>query len=187
MGCIRFRNDQITFDHRVDALLHFQFRHGCSRLFLDARNRFEQGLGNMLFAQGLWWSLDFLTGEILMNGTGRSAPTSDGLDHERRSGGGIAPRKKIGQTAQVGLLADCGDEHVDVKNGFGTLHRYGASPTAGVRFPEFHLKVLKPLYAALIIFDDLCRRGQKYEFDAFMLGRDNFDFIGRHLFAGTAI
>jgi hypothetical protein len=61
------------------------------------------------------------------------------------------------------------------------------APAAGIRFPEFHPQVFKANDVALFIAEDLRWGSQKDEFDAFMFGRDDFHFIGRHLFAGAAV
>ena len=86
----------------------------------------------------------------------------------------------LGKAGQVNSLTDGGDEHVDIKDEFRPLDRYGAPSTAGIRFAQFHPNTLQAHHLSPVAQYPDWRR-QIVDFDIFSLGVLYFLLISRHL------
>ena len=71
--------------------------------------------------------------------------------------------------------------------GLGTFDGNRPPSAAGVGFTQFHLQVFQVGDLAVFITDDTGRCGQEVNLTPFVLGRVDFDLVGRHFLARPAV
>src|SRR4030067_2910750 len=92
----------------------------------------------------------------------------------------------IAKELQIRLLADSGDNAINVNDKFGIRHRLRPSPAGIIRFAKPHLYALKPLCFP-ILGNNFYWSRQIVKFNAFMLGFLYFPGQRRHLFPGSPV